>query len=224
MDKIQTFKNFNNQDIIKFVRDGDIQSIKNYIDCGYDLNVMDKNGYVPIIEAARSNQIIIKLLLDNGANINKQETYTGSFALIIAALCGHISNVKILLEYGAEINANDYDGTTALICASIYDNIEIVKLLLNAGADIDKQDNQGDTALILAASNNNRETVEILLDYGADEFILNDDNKSFYDHLNGENKQYFLQKYPTSVYNAISHNYKKSFTEFIKDNNIKIKK
>ncbi len=31
-----------------------------------------------------------------------------------------------------------------------------------------------------------------------------------------------LQKYPTSVYNAIYHNYKKSFTEFVKDYNIKI--
>ncbi len=40
-------------------------------------------------------------------------------------------------------------------------------------------------------------------------------------YLNDENKQYFTQKYPTSVYNAIYHNYKKSFTEFVKDYNIK---
>ena len=77
------------------------------------------------------------------------------------------------------------------------------------------------TALILAAYKNNREIVEILLDYGADEFILNNYNKSFYDLLNTENKEYFTQKYPTSVYNAISHWYKKSFTEFLKDYNIK---
>ena len=100
----------------------------------------------------------------------------------------------------------------------------MVKLLLNAGANIDKQDKYGYTALIWAAFYNNREIVEILLDYGADEFILNDNNKSFYDYLSDENKQYFAQKYPTSVYKAISHNYKKSFTEFLKDYNIKIKK
>ena len=51
--------------------------------------------------------------------------------------------------------------------------------------------------------------------------FLNDDNESFYDHLDDENKQYFSRKYPTSVYNAISHWYKKSFTEFLKDYNIK---
>ena len=90
--------------------------------------------------------------------------------------------------------------------------------------NIDKQDNRGNTALILAAYKNNREIVEILLDYGADEFILDNHDKSFYDCLNDENKEYFTQKYPTSVYNAISHEYKKSFTEFVKDYNIKIKK
>ena len=105
--------------------------------------------------------------------------------------------------------------------ATENNNIEIVKLLLNAGADADKQDYYNNTASILAAYKNNREIVEILLDYGADEFILNDENKSFYDYLNTENQQYFRQNYPTSVYNAISHNYKKSFTEFVKDYNIK---
>ena len=83
------------------------------------------------------------------------------------------------------------------------------------------QNNSGNNALIWAASNNNREIVELLLDYGADEFILNNDNKSFYDYLNDENKEYFTQNYPTSVYNSISNWYKKSFTEFLKDNNIK---
>jgi ankyrin repeat protein len=76
------------------------------------------------------------------------------------------------------------------------------------------------TSTAIAARYNRRENVEILLDYGADEFILNN-NKSFYNYLNDENKEYFTQNYPTSVYNAISHNYKKSFTEFIKDYNIK---
>ncbi len=107
--------------------------------------------------------------------------------------------------------------------AAYYDRIEIVKLLLNAGADIDKQNNTGNTALIKAAYYNNVEIVELLLNYGADEFVLDHDNKSFYYYLNNINQQYFIHKYPTSVYNAISHNYKKSFTEFVKDYNIKIK-
>ena len=159
MNNIKTFKNFNEQDIFKYIENRDIQSIKNYINASYNLNIKDDYGCTPLIYASRDN------------------------------------------------------------------NIEIVKLLLNAGADIDKQNNYGYTALILAAYKNNHEIVKILLDYGADEFILHyNNNKSFYDYLNDENKEYFIQNYPTSVYKAIYHNYKKSFTEFVKDFNIKIKK
>jgi len=95
-------------------------------------------------------------------------------------------------------------------------------LLLGTGYDIDKQSsNRNDTALICAARDNDREIVEFLLDYGADEFLLNYENKSFYDYLDDDNKKYFIHRYPTSVYNAISNKYKKSFTEFVKDYNIK---
>ena len=106
----------------------------------------------------------------------------------------------------------------------IYNDVINTKLLIDAGADIDKQNKYGYTALTLAALYNYHEIVELLLDYGADEFILDNNDKSFYYLLNTENKEYFTQNYPTSVYNAISHNYKKSFIEFVKDYNIKIKK
>ena len=132
-----------------------------------------------------------------------------------------IKSVKNYIDSGYDLNIQDDDDYTPLIYSVHYNKIEIVKLLLNAGADIDKQNNSGYTALISAAFNNNREMIELLLDYAADEFILDNNNKSFYDYLNIENKQYFLHKYPTNVYNAISHNYKKSFTEFVKDHNIK---
>ena len=188
MNNIKTFENFNNQDIFTYIKNDDIESIKNYIDSGYDLNIQDNVGYTILGYATAHNKIkIVKLLLNAGADTNKQDSV----------------------------------GYTALILSAFYNNIEIIKFLLNAGVNIDKQNNSGHTALIYAAYNNNREIVEILLDYGADEFILNDENKSFYDYLNDENKEYFLQNYPTSVYNAISHNYKKSFTEFVKDYNIK---
>ncbi len=39
MNNIKTFENFNNQDIFTYLKNNDIQSIKNYIDSGYDLNI-----------------------------------------------------------------------------------------------------------------------------------------------------------------------------------------
>ena len=191
MNNIKTFENFNNQDIFTYIKNDDIQLIKNYIDSGYDLDIINEYGYTTLMYAIIHNKtVIFKLLLNTSADVNKQNN----------------------------------NGDTSLILAAKYNNIEIVKLLLNAGADIDKQNNDGYTALIWAAFNNNRKMVELLLDYYADEFILNGEDKSFYNYLNDENKEYFLHKYPTSVYKAIYHNYKKSFTEFVKDYNIKIKK
>ena len=222
MSNIKNLKNFNNKVIFTYIKNNNIQSIKNYIDSGYDLNLnVNDYGYTPLICVSISNQIkIAKLLLNAGVDVNKQDN-DGDTALIWATKYNNHELVKLLLNSDADIDKQNNVGNTALIFAVIYDRIDIVKHLLNSGADIDKQNNGGNTALILAAYYNNCETVELLLDYGADEFILDYDNKSFYDCLNTENQQYFLHKYPTSVYNAIYHNYKKSFTEFVKDYNIK---
>ena len=163
---------------------------------------------------------LVKNYINSGYDLNIQDNY-GNTPLILAALKNDIEIFKLLLNAGADINKQNKYGNTPLTMATSNNKIEIVKLLLNAGADIDKQNIFGNTPLIAAAYKNNREIVEILLDYGADEFILNDENKSFYDYLNYPNQQYFTQNYPTSVYNAIYHKYKKSFTEFVKDYNIK---
>ena len=166
---------------------------------------------------------LVKNYINSGYDLNIQDNYSDT-PLIYAAINNNCKIVELLLNAGADPNKKNNNGGTALIRATYYNNVEVVKLLLNAGAYIDKQNNNGDTALILAAFKDNKEIIELLLDYGADEFILADDNKSFYDLLNTENQQYFTQNYPTSVYKAIYHNYKKSFTEFVKDYNIKIKK
>ena len=224
MNNIKTFENFNNKYIFYYIVNNDIQSVKNYIDSGYDLNIQ-YIGYTPLIYAVHCNKIeFVKLLLNAGADIDKKND-NGNTALISAAYNGNIEIVELLLNAGAYINKQNNVGDTALIFATLNNNYELVKFLLNAGADIDKQNNKGYTALIYASQDDNsREIIELLLDYHADEFILNNNDESFYDYLDDGDKEYFTQNYPTSVYNAISHNYKKSFTEFVKDHNIKIKK
>ena len=37
MNNIKTFENFNNQDIFTYIKNYDIESVKNYINSGYDL-------------------------------------------------------------------------------------------------------------------------------------------------------------------------------------------
>ncbi len=175
-----------------------------------------------ILEYIEKNDIkSVKNYIESGYDLNSQNS-DGITPLIKSVINDKIEIVKLLLNAGADIDKQDNFGRTALIYATFYNSTMIIKLLLDAGANIDKQDNYGNSALICASeSEDNIEMIELLLDYGADEFILNDNDESFYDLLDDENKQYFIHKYPTSVYNAMSHWYKKPFSEFVKEYNIK---
>tara|TARA_B110000977_G_scaffold36279_2_gene48564 strand:+ start:8240 stop:8725 length:486 start_codon:yes stop_codon:yes gene_type:complete len=55
--------------------------------------------------------------------------------LHIAAQNGHLELTKMLLEKGAEVNAQNAGGQTALHMATSYDLDTVVKVLVDAGAD-----------------------------------------------------------------------------------------
>ena len=59
MDNIKTFENFNNQDIFLSIKNNDIESVKNYIDSGYDLNIKNDDGATPLIYSVYYNKIKI---------------------------------------------------------------------------------------------------------------------------------------------------------------------
>ena len=52
-----------------------------------------------------------------------------------AAKNGHIEVVRLLLDNGADINANFF-GSTALKYSAMNGHVEVVKFLLDKGADV----------------------------------------------------------------------------------------
>lgn len=119
-----------------------------------------------VLEDKKSTEIV-EMLLSHGANPNAREKTIkwsgwgippshGRSALHIAA--GNIrmgSNVKALLDHGAEVNAQDGNGVTALMGVayrSQKQDIPTVKELLAHGADVNLRNCLGHTALSLARS------------------------------------------------------------------------
>lgn len=94
--------------------------------------------------------------------------------------------VKLLLEYGANVNFKDCNNITPLMRAIVdhnKDKEKIVKLLLEYDANVNAQANHGYTSLGLDMGYNGNLT-EILLEYGADPNLKTQNGRSVIDLLN----------------------------------------
>lgn len=68
-------------------------------------------------------------------------------ALVKAIDVGLVSEVKRLLEFGVDPNAEDQSGETPLMVAACMNDLVSLELLLHFGADINRADGKGWTAL-----------------------------------------------------------------------------
>lgn len=105
-----------------------------------------------------------------GLEDRDNESYT---PLHLAAKAGHAEIVRILLEAGARVNAEDNLGYTALMYSAGSglegsDHERAVVLLLEGGANIDHHAHDGYTALLWASASGLEESVKFLIKSGAD--------------------------------------------------------
>ena len=130
-----------------------------------------KKDITPLQWAARKGHTeVVKVLLDNEADVNARRHQDGVTALHIAAQNGHVEVVKLLLDNKADPNASTAtDGSTALHIAAWNGHAEVVKVLLNHGADMNASYNDDDiTAVYIAAHNGHLEVVRALLENKTD--------------------------------------------------------
>ncbi|MBL7185067.1 MAG: ankyrin repeat domain-containing protein [Phycisphaerae bacterium] len=154
---------------------GDVNSVKELIEAGTDVNKKGCGGRMPLHCAAVSGQnAVMELLLARGANVNARGG--GNLTpLHEASGKDQPEAVALLIAKGADLNARDYDGDTPLHLASrgwgnvhFPGSLAVARLLLNRGAEIDARNKSGETPLHRAAESGFKDVVQELLEKGAD--------------------------------------------------------
>ncbi len=127
---------------------GNLDVIKQHIEAGSDLNVLEPSrSSTPLHTAAvMGNAEAAKLLVDAGADINYQNA-DGSTALHTAAAFGKDNVAKLLIYSGAKLDIQNNDGASELHTAAFFGRVEQVEMLLKKGADKSLKNKMGQTAL-----------------------------------------------------------------------------
>ncbi len=132
-----------------------------------DVNTRDRYGYTPIIVAIEAgNNEILKLLIENGADLKTEHPVFGKLTLHTACYYQNEEAVEILLKADPSlVNVKSgTDGWTPLEDATLKSNTKIIKLLLSYGANPLIKDNNGGTAMDMATEFGKGEIVKLLRD------------------------------------------------------------
>ena len=131
-------------------------------------SLLTLNG-APIHDACVDGKIgKVRAFLADGENVNIQNRRFHQTPLHIAIYNEHNDIAKLLIEKGADVNAEMINGQTPLFLAAYFGDLDLVKLLIKKGADVKHQDKKGNTPLHKAAEGGNAEVIKLLLSYDVD--------------------------------------------------------
>ncbi|NLT22009.1 MAG: hypothetical protein GXX82_03075 [Syntrophorhabdus sp.] len=125
-----------------------IKIVRALLDRGADVNIRNYGGYVPLHAACHGNKLdLVNLLLKHRAVPDIHADRNGNTPLHTSLWKSGEEIVSVLLQKGAEVNAQDKLGRTPLHIACQRKRVGIIRLLLKAGASTDIADFDGHTPL-----------------------------------------------------------------------------
>lgn len=121
--------------------------IENDENIGENIETVDVFGWTSLYwAAAKNNTPILEILLQAisrcGASVDIEDMLVGRTPLHIAAALGNLEAVKLLINYGAEINYQDTWGWTPFNLAVVGKHREVINYLIANGASIETNDSQ----------------------------------------------------------------------------------
>lgn len=117
--------------------------------------ILSKNESVLAIACRHSSKHIIRLLLLNGSDLNR-ENKLGDTSFDIAGSIHRFDVCQLLLNYGFDINQkNNRHSFTPLMKAILSKNVQFVQFILqNANLDIEQKNKHGVNAVYMAYTSN----------------------------------------------------------------------
>ncbi|MGL9725709.1 MAG: ankyrin repeat domain-containing protein [Wolbachia sp.] len=137
------------------MQEDDIEATELLIKSSTNVNDNYERNLTPLHIAIGYEQFkIVRLLIDNGANINAKTENHGRDDLIpmhLAIFADTPEFIELLASHGALINKREStEGHTPLHLAALYGNKSVIQVLINKEQNIEDIDNNGRTALFFS--------------------------------------------------------------------------
>jgi len=152
-------------------REGHSSVVAVLLQRGANINAQSDDLVTPLHAAARNGHkaVVQELVQHDDIQIDAKDD-AGATPLAWAAKEGHSSVVAVLLQSGANINAQIHDLRTPLHVAATYGHKAVVQeLLQNGEININPRDKLGRTPLVYAEDENHPDIAQLLKEHGATE-------------------------------------------------------
>jgi ankyrin repeat protein len=171
-------------EIFEYCKTGNFELVRHLPANTIDPNTKDDHGNTPLYYASKHGHLnIVQELLEHNAPVNERNQYS----ITALHVCSTAEIARLLIQYGAEIEAREAEDNTPLHYASSTGSADVVQEIINNGADINAKDDAAQTPLHQACQNGHLNVVQALIRNGAllNEPDYRDDTPLHYASSNG---------------------------------------